>query len=167
MVEHHDAAAHAAAARIVVRRYQRTHAGVGAQDARMFQRRGQFHSLAQQQVDLVGRHVHVVHLVEGHLARRGADQRDRIARHQDVGVGRLAAAVEHDVVHPVAEDQQRALGRQHVDRHPRLAGDVVPQMPPALTTTCARYSAVWPVLRSSTLTPVMRFCSRRKSSTSW
>ena len=92
----------------------------------MFQRRGQFHSLAQQQVDLVGRHVHVVHLVEGHLARRGADQRDRIARHQDVGVGRLAATVEHDVVHPVAEDQQRALGRQHVDRHPRLAGDVVP-----------------------------------------
>ena len=50
---------------------------------------------------------------------------------------------------------------------PALRAMSCPQMPPALTTTCARYSAVWPVLRSSTLTPVMRFCSRRKSSTSW
>lgn len=125
VVEQHDAAADRTATRIVVRGHQRTHPGVGPQDARAGQQRRELLAFAQQQVHLVGRDDHVVDLVVGNLARRGADERDRIARHEDVGVGRLAAAVEHHTVHTVAEDQQRPLGREHVHRDAGLGGDAV------------------------------------------
>ena len=125
MVEQHDAAAHGAAARVVVRGHEGPHARIGAQDARLGQLRGELLAFAQQDVHLVGRDDHVVDLVVGYLARRGADERDRVARHQDVGVGGLAAAVEHHVVHAVAEDEQGPLRREHVHRDARLGGDAV------------------------------------------
>ena len=125
MVEQHDAAADVPSRGVVVRGDERPDPGIGAQDPRRGQRGGQLASLFEQQVHLIGRDPHVVPLVEAHVARGGADQRDRVAGDQDIGIGRLAAAVQDDAVHAMPEDQQRPLGREHVDRYVGHAGDSV------------------------------------------
>ncbi len=49
------------------------------------------------------------------MRRGGAYQRDGIAGHQNIGIRRLAAAVNHPVINAVIEDQQRAFCRKHGD----------------------------------------------------
>ena len=94
--------------------------GICAEDARRHQRGRQLRAFAQKQVDLVGGNLHVVTLVERHAVGGCADNTDRIARNKNVGVGRLAAAVDDDVVDAVTENQQRSLGRKHIYRYPGL-----------------------------------------------
>ncbi len=57
----------------------------------------------------------------------GSYHADRVPRDQNVGVGRLAAAVQHDSVHPVRENEEGAFGREHGDR---AAGEVCYVMSP-------------------------------------
>ena len=70
----------------------------------MSQRGGELRTLTQQQIDLIGRNIHIIDLVEGHLARRCTDERDGIARHQNIGIGRLAATIQHDIIYTMTKD---------------------------------------------------------------
>ena len=82
-------------------------------------------SLADQNVHLLRGHQHVVNLIVIDMGRGGADQRDGVTRHRDVGVCRFAAAVDHHVVDAVAEDQQRPFGREHADAQVSVFGDLL------------------------------------------
>ena len=50
----------------------------------------------------------VVHRLKRHAVARRSDDADRVVRHENIGVGRFAAAVDHHVVDAVAEDEQCA-----------------------------------------------------------
>ena len=72
-----------------------------------------------------GRHGYAVAFLEGDARGRGADDADGVARDQDVGVGRLAAAVDDHVVDAVREDEQRSLGGKHAHVHAGQPGHAV------------------------------------------
>ena len=111
---------------VVVRADQRPDARVSAQDAGGGQGGRKLGALGDEQGHLVRRHGHPVALLEGDARGGGPDHADGVARHQDVGVGRLAAAVDHHPVDAVREDQQGALGGVHPHFHVGQAGDVLP-----------------------------------------
>ena len=127
MVEDDNATADAAARGIVVGSDEGTDTGVGADDACRGEARSQMHTFTDQQVYLFGRGIHVVHLVEGNAVTRRTDDADGIVGDEDIAIGRFAATVDDHVIHTVAEDQQRALGGEHVDLH---AGELGNGLPP-------------------------------------
>ena len=88
-------------------------------------RRREFLALGEQNVDLIGSDAHIVNLVEAHAARCRTDKADCVARHEDIGVGRLAATIEHYIVNTVSENQQRAFGWEHPHTAACHSGDVV------------------------------------------
>ncbi|MNH10332.1 hypothetical protein D3C79_698080 [compost metagenome] len=115
MIEQHDATADVAAAGVVVAGHQRPHPGIGAQNASLRQFRRQQRTFTDQNVHLLRRHHHIVYLVIVDVGGGGANQRDGVTRHQNVGVCRFAATVDHHVVDAVAQDQQCPFGREHAD----------------------------------------------------
>ena len=68
----------------------------------------------------------MVAFLEGDARRSCADDTDRVSRHQDIGVGRLAATVDDDVVDAVGEDEEGSLGREHAHLHAGEFRDVLP-----------------------------------------
>ena len=104
VVEQHNTATDAAPAGIVIAGDQRTYAGVGAQYPRPPHDRRQLFPFAQQRFDLLGRYPVVVNFVIGDMHRSGANQRNSIAGHQNIGVSRFAAAVDNLTVNAVVED---------------------------------------------------------------
>ena len=117
MVEQHYATADAAACRVVVARHKWPHAGIGAQDACARQRGNKLHALFEKNIHLFGCDTHVVNLGDGNSVAGSAQHAHNLVGDQDVAVGRLAATVYHHVVDSVPEDEQRPLGREHVDGH--------------------------------------------------
>ena len=73
------------------------------------------HAFADHEVHFFRGGAHVVNLVEGHTVARRANDTYGIVRHENVTIGWLAAAVQHHVVDAVPEDEQGALGGEHVD----------------------------------------------------
>ena len=59
--------------------------------------------------------MHVVALFVRYSGRGGSDYADRVARNEDISIGRFSASVEHDTVYPVSEYEERSLGREHAD----------------------------------------------------
>ena len=116
MVEEHEAAADAASAGFrPVEGDERTDAAVGAQDARLHEFRGQLAAFRQQQVDFFGRGPGSGNLAGLEALRGGSEDGGLAARDQDIRVGRRPAAVEHQLVEPASEHQQRALVGIHGD----------------------------------------------------
>ena len=91
----------------------------------MLQRGSQLHTLTQEQVNLIGCNVHIITLLERHLARCCTDKTDCIARYKDISVGRLTATVDNNIIHAVAENQQSTLCGQHLNSHTRLLCNLV------------------------------------------
>lgn len=139
MVEKHDAAADVSSRRIIVAGNQRTHTRISAEDACRRQRRREFLALGEQNVDLIGSDAHIVNLVEAHAARCRTDKADCVARHEDIGVGRLAATIEHYIVNTVSEISNEPLAGNIPTRQPAIAAMLWPQIPPALMVNGAKY----------------------------
>src|SRR3712207_3890521 len=55
--------------------------------------------------------------VEGHAVAGRSDNAHCVVGHENVGVGRLAAAVDDHVVDSMAEDKERTFGGKHIDRN--------------------------------------------------
>ena len=113
VVQQHYSAANVASAGIVIAGNQRTYAAVGAQNTRAGHARGEFFSFTHQNIYFVRRDAAAVDIGIINVRRRGANQRNSVAWHQNIGVGRWATAVDHVLVHPAFEDQQRSFGREH------------------------------------------------------
>ena len=115
MVEQDDAAADAASARIVIAGDQRTYAGVGAQYPGPSHDRRQLFPLAQQNIDLFGRHPDVVNILIVDMGGGGANQGNSIAGYEDVGICRFTTTVYHMLIDTVVEYQQGSFGREHAN----------------------------------------------------
>ena len=126
MVQADYAAADAASGRVAVICHERSHAGVGTQDAGARERRAERTALAEQEAHLVRSHLHVVALLERDLRGCSSDDGDGVSGNEDVAVRRLAAAVDDHVVDAVPEHQQRALCGIHADMDAGLFSDSVP-----------------------------------------
>ena len=59
----------------------------------------------------------------------GANQRNGIARHQNIGIGGFAAAVDHVLINTVIEDQQRSFGRKHTNAQVGILRDALAPNP--------------------------------------
>ena len=68
----------------------------------------------------------MVALLERNLGGCGAYNGDRVTGHEYITVGRFAAAVDNNIVNPVAEHQQGALRRVHANVYAGLLGYSVP-----------------------------------------
>ena len=117
MIQDNNTTAHTTATRIIIRSNQRTHTRISTQNTRMSQRGSKFGTLTQQQIDLIGRNIHIIALLEWHLARCRTDKRDGISWNQNISIGRLTTTVKHYAIYAVAEDKQRALRWQHIYRY--------------------------------------------------
>ena len=126
MIQAHDAAGDVSARRIVVGAHQRTHAGIGAEDAGRGERRGQLGAFGDKERDFVGGDGNVVAFLEGDVGRSCADDADRVSRHQDIGVGRLAATVDDNIIDAVGKDEKGSLGGIHAHLHAGEFRDVLP-----------------------------------------
>ena len=115
MVEQNDTAADAASAGIIIAGHQWAHAGIGAQHASTPKYRSQLFPLPQQRVDFGRCDPVVINFLVRDMFRRRANQRNGIAGHQNIGIGRFTAAVDDLSVDTMVEDQQRSLGREHGD----------------------------------------------------
>ena len=113
MVQAHDAAGDVAAGRVVVCAHQGPDTGIGTQDARFRKGRGQFGAFGDEERYLVRSNGHVVAFLEGDAGAGGANHTNRVTGHQNIGIGRLAAAVDNQVVHAVRKDEEGALGGEH------------------------------------------------------
>ena len=91
----------------------------------MLQRGCQLHTLTQEQIYFVGSYVHIIALLERHFARCGTDKTYCIARHKDIGIGRLTTTVNDNIIYSVTENQQRTLSRQHLNGYTRLLSNLV------------------------------------------
>ena len=115
VVQAHNAAADAAPAGVAVGGHQWPHAGISSQNTRGGQRRGQFLALGEQHLHFFVGDTHVVDGFHRHTVAGGTNHAHGIVGNQNIGVGWLAAAVNHHVVHSMAENQQRSLGGEHID----------------------------------------------------
>ena len=115
MVKQDDPTAYVPAGRVVVGRDQRTHSGIGPKDPGVGKSGGKLGSLGEEEVDFRRGRSHIVTFLVRHSCRSGSDDTHGISRDQDVGIGRLPAAVDHHIVDPVGEDEERTLSREHPD----------------------------------------------------
>ena len=115
MVKADDATADASSARVIVGGDQRTHSGVGPEDSRVRKARGKFGSLRQKQVHLVRRDAEMVAFLVRNFRGSGTDDTDRVSRDENVGVGRLTATIDDNIVDPVGKNKQCSLSRKHAD----------------------------------------------------
>src|SRR5574344_203286 len=59
--------------------------------------------------------MHIIALLVRHSCRSGSDYADCISRHENVGVGRLPASIENDIVHSMCKNQEGTFCRKHAD----------------------------------------------------
>ena len=126
MIQTDDASADVTAARIIVSRNQRTDSGVSPQDTCLRQARSQLGTLGQKQIHLVWSHLQMIAFLVRNPCGSRTDNADRVSRHKDVSVGRLAATVDNHAVDPVRENQQCPLCREHTYVSPGHLSDVMP-----------------------------------------
>ena len=103
------------AGRIVISGDQRPHAGICPQNPGLCQARSQFGALRKQEVNFVRGDSYMVAFLVRYLGRCRSDDADSVPRDEDIGIGRLTAAVYDDAVDPVGEYEQGSLGREHSD----------------------------------------------------
>ncbi|CSB94425.1 Uncharacterised protein [Vibrio cholerae] len=67
----------------------------------------------------------IIDLVIINVLGSGANQRNGIAGNQNVRIRWLTAAVDHQIINAVIQDQQRAFGGEHLDVEIRIFADVL------------------------------------------
>ncbi|CSC03183.1 Uncharacterised protein [Vibrio cholerae] len=125
MIQQNNATTDIAATAIVIHCNQWANARISAQYASVGHNGGKFGALGEQNIHFSFSDMQIIDLVIINVLGSGTNQRNGIAGNQNVRIGWLTAAVNHQIINAVIQDQQRAFGWEHLDIEVRVFADVL------------------------------------------